>query len=122
MTDTTELVDRYIAAWNETDGQVRRRLIAETYTAGATYVDPMLESQGQDGIDTMIRNVQERFPGHRFRRTGEVDAHHDRVRFTWELGPADGPAIVKGTDFAVVAAERLAAVTGFFDQVPAAAA
>jgi hypothetical protein len=66
----------------------------------------------------MIVAVQERFPGHRFRRTGDVESHHDRVRFTWDLAPEDGAAVVSGTDFGIVAANsRLAAITGFFDNV-----
>jgi hypothetical protein len=55
MTDTTALVDDYIAIWNETDPDRRRELIAQ------------------------------QFPGHRFELAGAPDAHHDRVRFTWHL-------------------------------------
>ena len=89
MNTLTDLIDRYIATWNETDGGRRRDLIARTWTEGASYLDPMLQGEGSDGIDAMIVGVQERFPGHRFRRTGDVESHHDRVRFTWELAPED---------------------------------
>jgi hypothetical protein len=120
MSNITELIDRYFAMWNEADGKRRRDLIAQVWTESASYVDPMLQAEGHAGIDAMVQGVHERFPGHRFRRTGEVDAHHDRVRFKWELGPDGGPAIVKGVDFGVIAGgKRLAAITGFFDQVPA---
>src|SRR4029077_2392934 len=81
MNTLTDLVDRYIATWNETDGGRRRDLIAQTWAEGASYLDPMLQGEGRDGINAMIVGVQERFPGHRFRRTGDVDSHHDRVRF-----------------------------------------
>lgn len=121
MSNLTDLIDRYIAMWNETDDVRRRELIARVWTEEARYLDPALESEGRSGIDAMVRSVQERFPGHRFRRTSEVDAHHDRVRFCWELGPESGAAVVKGVDMGVVADGRLAAITGFFDQVPAAA-
>lgn len=120
MSDVTQLIDRYIAMWNETDGERRRALIAGLWTEGAAYVDPLLRGEGRGGIDAMVQAVQEKYPAHRFRRTGAVDAHNDRARFTWELGPQDGPPLVKGTDFAVLSADRLAAVTGFFDQVAAA--
>jgi hypothetical protein len=118
----TELIDRYIAAWNETDAGRRRALIARTWTEGASYVDPMMTSEGHAGIDAMIAGVQAKFPGLRFSLTGKVDAYQDRVRFSWALGPEGGAALVKGTDFAVVAGDRLQAVTGFLDQVPAGAA
>ena len=65
----------------------------------------------------MVSGVHQRFPGHRFRRTGDPDTNHDRVRFTWELVPEGGPAVVKGIDFAVVAGQRLHNVTGLFDHV-----
>jgi len=118
MNTLTDLIDRYIAAWNETDRGRRRDLIAQTWTEDASYVDPVLQSDGRDGIDAMIGSVQERFPGHRFRRTSEVESHHDRARFTWELVPEDGAPVVRGTDFGIVTpANMLQAVTGFFDQV-----
>jgi hypothetical protein len=120
MNTLTDLIDRYIATWNETEAGRRRDLIARTWSEGASYLDPMLQSEGRDGIDAMIAAVQERYPGHRFRRTSEVESHHDRVRFTWDLTPEDGEPLVKGTDFGVVADDRLQAITGFFDQVRSA--
>ena len=123
MSDHTDLIDRYIDAWNETDGMRRRDLIARTWTEAASYVDPVMQGEGHGGIDAMIQGVQDRFPQHRFRRTGNVDAHHDRVRFSWELAPEGGPAVVVGTDFGLLGPDdRLHAVTGFFDQAAAAAA
>ncbi len=122
MSNPADLVDRYIAAWNETDPARRRDLIARTWTEDANYLDPMMKSNGHAGIDTMIAGVQAKFPGHRFSLTGKVDAYQDRVRFSWALSPQGGPALVKGTDFAVIGDDRLQTVTGFLDQVPAAAA
>lgn len=122
MSTVTELIDRYFAIWNETDDMRRRDLIAQVWTESASYVDPMLQADGHAGIDAMVQGLHQRFPGHHFRRTGEVDAHHDCVRFAWELGPDGGAAIVKGVDFGVIAGgKRLQAITGFFDHVPAAA-
>jgi hypothetical protein len=116
MSEHSTLVDRYFAAWNETDPAERRALVAATYAPGARYVDPVLNGEGHDGIDAMIASVHARFPGHRFRRTTDIDAHHDCARFSWELAPADGAPVVGGTDFVVIAGGRLQAVTGFFDQ------
>jgi hypothetical protein len=122
MSKHTDLIDRYIAAWNETDAERRRELIARTWTESANYLDPAVHGEGRAGIDAMVQAVQQRFPGHRFSRTSDVDAHNDRVRFTWELAAARAPALVKGTDFGVVAGnDRLQEITGFFDQVPASA-
>jgi hypothetical protein len=118
MDDITTLVERYIAAWNETDPANRLSLIAHTWTDDATFVDPMMEGDGHAGIDAMIRGVQERFPGLRFRPFGTADAHHARARFSWELAPESGAPVARGTDFAELSADgRLRSVTGFFDMV-----
>jgi hypothetical protein len=66
--------------------------------------------------------MQQQFPGFVFRLAGPVDAHHDQVRFTWELGPAGQEAPIAGFDVAVVDGDgRIATVFGFLDRVPAAA-
>jgi hypothetical protein len=112
-----ELVDRYIAMWNETDAGRRRGLIAEIWAEGASYLDPMLSGEGREGIDAMVRAVHEKYPGHRFRRTSDVNAHHDRAQFAWELAPEGGPTLVKGVDFATLSSEGgLKTVTGFFTE------
>jgi SnoaL-like domain len=118
MSDHATLIDRYFAVWNETDAARRRELIAQTWTEDAAYVDPLIAGAGHAGIDAMVGGVQAQFPGHIFRLTSPIDTHHDRVRFAWELGPANGAPLVKGTDFGVIEGDRLQSVTGFLDQVP----
>ena len=118
MSNFTDLIDRYIAIWNETDAKRRRDLIARTWTEDSTYLDPLMRGEGHGGIDSMIQGVQAQFPGLLFRRTSEVDAHNDRVRFTWELGPEGGPALAGGVDFGVITDGRLQAITGFLDFAP----
>jgi hypothetical protein len=122
MSNRIDLIDRYFAIWNETDAERRRALIARTWSDKASYVDPLIQAEGHAGIDTMVSGIQERFPGHRFRRTSDVDSHHDRVRFSWELAVDGSAALAAGVDFGIVAAdERLDAITGFVDQMPAQA-
>jgi hypothetical protein len=118
MADITTVVDNYIAAWNETDADGRRALIAETFANDATYVDPLVTGDGADGIDAMIAGVQGAYPGHSFKLASGPDAHHDRVRFTWHLiGPDGAGPIAIGIDFATVAEDgRLQNVTGFLEQ------
>jgi aspartate/methionine/tyrosine aminotransferase len=118
MNTHAAVIERYFAAWNETDPEHRRELIAQTWTEDAAYIDPLMEGTGHVGIDAMIGAVQTQFPGHLFRLTSPIDAHHDRVRFTWELAAENGVALVKGTDFGLIVGERLQSVTGFLDQVP----
>jgi hypothetical protein len=120
MTNTTEIVDRYLAAWNEADGGRRRDLILTTFAEKASYRDPVQAGDGHDGIDQMIAGAQARFTGMRFERIGEVDGHGGGIRFRWSLGPAGGESVVEGTDFATLVDGRFDKVTGFFDKLPAA--
>jgi hypothetical protein len=51
-------------------------------------------------------------------RTSKIDAHNDWARFSWSLGPAEGPAVVEGVDFCALSpAGRLVSVVGFIDKM-----
>jgi hypothetical protein len=117
--DLAALADRSIEIWNERDPEARRRLIAQTWTEDARYLDPMVQGDGHAGIDAMTAGVQAQFPGLQFRRTGAVDAHHDRIRFAWDATMDGSTPVIAGVDFGVVAGDgRLQSITGFLDLVP----
>jgi hypothetical protein len=58
-----EVIERYIACWNQTDPGLRRKLIDEVWAKDASYTDPLGEAVGQDAIDATIAAVQQQFPG-----------------------------------------------------------
>ena len=62
MENLTDLIDRYIAMWNETDAERRRALIAGTWTEDANYLDPVLQGDGPTGIDAMVRGFTNASP------------------------------------------------------------
>jgi hypothetical protein len=116
MTDITTTIEDYIAAWNEGDETRRRELVSRTFADDATYLDPLVSSEGTDGIAGMIGAVREQYAGHRFELAKVPDAHHDCVRFTWELKSPDGAHVATGIDFATVAGDgRLRTVIGFLE-------
>jgi hypothetical protein len=115
-----DLIERYLACWNETDPTARRKLIDDLWAETASYTDPMAEAHGRDAIDATIAAVQGQFPGFVFTPAGAVDAHHRQARFTWGLGPDGAEPIVIGFDVAVADEDgRLTTVLGFLDKVPA---
>jgi len=114
-----EVIERYIACWNQTDPGLRRKLIDEVWAADASYTDPLGEAVGREAIDATIAAVQEQFPGFSFTLLGTVDSHHHQARFTWGLGPGGVEPVVIGFDVAVTGDDgRLASVLGFLDKVP----
>lgn len=122
MTTNTaqDIAARCIEAWDETDANRRRALVAALWTEDATYQDPLMHGQGHDGIDALIGGVQAKFPQFRFTLSPRpAESSGSCLRFSWDLGPDHSEAIVQGTDFVILAADgRLRAVTGFLDRVP----
>ena len=120
-----EIIESYIAAWNETDPGRRRELIASFWAADGSYTDPLADVRGRDGFDAVIAAAQGQFPGWEFRLAGPVDANHQQGRFSWHLGPdlaGGAEPVVIGFDVAVLdEAGKIRSVHGFLDKVPAAA-
>ncbi len=121
MSDFTEIVDRYIAVWNEPDERARARAIADLWTASGGYTDPLAAVSGTAGINGLVSAARAQFPGYTFTRAGDVDAHHNIARFGWNLVPdGGGEPLVVGFDVAVATDDgRLAHFYGFLDKVPA---
>ncbi|MEZ0089844.1 nuclear transport factor 2 family protein [Streptacidiphilus sp. EB129] len=121
LRDLQDLAERYIATWNETDPTARRLLVDELWAEQCSYTDPLVAAVGREAIDATLGAVQGQFAGLVFTLGGPVDAHHDIARFTWELGPQGGEALVVGFDVLVADGDgRIKDVHGFLDKVPSA--
>jgi hypothetical protein len=118
MTTAQDLARDYLAIWNEVEPDRRREMIERTWSADATYTDPMFEAAGHDGIDALVAGFQHQFPGVIFRQIRETESHHDRARFSWEVVTATGNVAAAGTDIVVIRSGKLQTVTGFFDRAP----
>jgi len=123
MTDVVNTIDTYLSAWNETDPDRRGTLIEQVWAEDGRLIDPPLDAIGHTGISEMAEAMHEHFPGHSFRRVSGVDAHHDQVRFAWELVGPDGAVALTGLDTGELGADgRLLRIAGFFGDLPAAEA
>ena len=114
-----EIIEKYLAAFNESDAGRRREMLDVLYTTDSTYTDPHVDLCGPEQIDEFIAQTQKRFPGATFTLGGSVDAHHNQARFQWHAGPADDPALYVGFDVIVTDGGRIRSVYGFLDAVPA---
>ena len=114
-----EIVERYLAAWNEKDAQRRRELVDALWTENGSYTDPLADANGRAEIDGLIGAVQQQFPGLVFSLAGPVDAHHQQARFSWGLGPEGAEPLVLGFDVAVTDEDsKIVTVLGFLDKIP----
>jgi hypothetical protein len=122
--NATKLVQSYLDTWNETDADARRAAVASVWADDARYVDPLADVAGRNEIADLIGAVQEQVPGHVFQLLDDlsVDAHHNVMRFSWELVPASGgEPLAIGFDVAVTDDDgRIASVLGFLDKAPGA--
>ncbi|MFD8482478.1 nuclear transport factor 2 family protein [Kitasatospora sp. NPDC059673] len=120
--DLQNLVERYLAVWNETDSTARRKLLEDVWATDGTYTDPMVATRGREEFDAAVAAVQTQFAGLVFRLGSPIDAHHNAARFTWELAPEGAEeALIVGFDVLTATEDgRVATVVGFLDKVPAA--
>ena len=114
IAQTTELIDRYVAMWNEPDADERRRLIDTLWTDDARHVlaapaemiqaaraigfpTVALEVRGHRALEFRVATAYAEFvaPGlHRFRSRAGGARLGDLVKFSWEM-------VATGTDVVV---------------------
>src|ERR1700761_5259573 len=96
MADQDNFADRYVAVWNEPDAKARRARIAEIWAEDGAHFSPSHEARGHAALEARVTGAHDAFVrdgGYVFRRAGAVDAHHDVMRFRWEMIPAAGGAV-----------------------------
>ena len=109
------VADRHLAAYGEPDPIRRRALLEAAWVPEGLLVEaPLDPAKGHDQVDDLYATVQSHYPDHRFRRTTELDVHHDFGRYGWELVGPDGAVVFGGVDVVEFATDgRLAGVVGF---------
>jgi hypothetical protein len=119
---TKQIIDTYIAAWNETDEAKRVALIEECWDAGATYTDPTADVSGREALAGLIAGFQQQMPGASIAVASGIDEHHGRIRFGWRLLADDGSTRMEGIDVGQLAPDgRLESIVGFWGATPPAA-
>ncbi len=112
--DLVELIDTYLATWNEPDATQRAALLAQCWAVDGAYTDPQSDVVGRDALSTVIGGFHGSSPDSRFTLDGPIDHHHDHIRFYWTLHLGAGPQI-RGMDYGRVDHDnRLTRIIGFF--------
>ena len=104
--DANELVERYVAIWNESDEAARRAGVVQLWADGGAHFTSQSESRGYDEIAARITRNFDRFVSagdYRFRSLNNICAHHGTVKFNWAMMPSNGGmAELVGFDFFVL--------------------
>jgi len=122
-TDIADLVNRYVAVWNESDPHVRRKSISELWAPdGATY-HRFIDARGREAVEARVAGSWVKWVqtnGYIFRSRRNVRAHHDVVAFSWEMVPAGGgEGAAMGLEFLVLNGENLIRFVYQFNDPPA---
>jgi hypothetical protein len=108
------LINGYLAVWNEADSTARQQLLGQVWADEGHYTDPQSDGKGREALNQIITQFHSNLAGSRFALDGQIDHHHNFVRFRWTLTLADG-SVIQGMDFGEIAAEnRLSRIVGFF--------
>jgi hypothetical protein len=121
MPAITALVDQWLAAYADPDTSRRLAAIRQGWHPEGRLVDPPMEARGHAAISDQAATLLSQFPGHRFQRSTEIDAHHQFLRYGWRLVDGNGDVRLEGLDVVELDADgRLMRVVGFFGPLPPA--
>ena len=123
MPTPSELVERYVAMWNEGDSDARSAAVRELWAqdgahvlqppremlgeaARIGFINPVLEARGHLALEARVTRAYEEFVGSgefRFRSRNDAVQIGDVIKFGWEMVPAAGGDIAAaGLEFVVM--------------------
>ncbi len=122
MNTTKQLIDRYVAIWNQPDADRRRQGIAELWTEDALHVlqptqevqkaadtlrvTPTFQVRGHAELEGRVTRAYEEFIAdgeNTFRAQGEGSRLADAIRFRWEMVTKSGEVAGVGLEFVILA-------------------
>ena len=102
--------------FGEADPGRRLQAIRDLYAADAVLYEPGSEVKGQGAISEAVASLLATLPpGFAFRATGPAVGHHGVGRLRWTSGPANGPAVITGTDVARIEYGKIQTLHVFID-------
>jgi CubicO group peptidase (beta-lactamase class C family) len=105
----------YWTAWNERDLDRVREHLARAVTEDVAWDDPRDSFVGRDELEAAVRRLRTSKPEHDFVIASEIDAHHGRLRYRWDM-TRGGRTLMEGLDVVTLdpATGLIARVDGFF--------
>jgi hypothetical protein len=105
----------YWSAWNETDLALVPRHLASAVTDDVVWNDPRDSFIGIAELEASIRRLRTNKPGYFFVIASEVDHHHDRLRYRWDM-ISRSRTLMEGLDIVTISPSTglICRVDGFF--------
>jgi hypothetical protein len=88
----------YFAAWNASDADERRELLAQSLSDDAELIDPTGRWQGIGGLSERSGNYQSGAPGTTVVPASGVDEHNGIERYAWRIVDPGGNELMEGLD------------------------
>ena len=113
--DMPDALVAYWTAWNERDPERVRDHLLEAVTIGVEWNDPRDSFVGIDHLEAAVRALRSSKPDYGFIIASEIDHHHGRLRYRWDMH-RNGRTLMEGLDVVTVEPSTglIARVDGFF--------
>ncbi len=105
----------YWTAWNEADLDAVAGHLAAAVEPGVVWNDPRDSFTGIADLEAAIRRLRTSKPAYRFAIVSEIDHHHDRYRYRWDMIRGHR-VLLEGLDIVTVSpgSGLIVRVDGFF--------
>jgi SnoaL-like domain len=110
-----EALAAYWAAWNEQDLDAIRNHLESAVDQYVVWNDPRDSFIGIDELEQAVKRLRTGKPGYQFAIASEIDCHHDRLRYRWDMYRGER-TLMEGLDIVTLdpTSGRIARVDGFF--------
>jgi hypothetical protein len=107
----------YWTAWNEPDLEQIRAHLEGAVTGDVEWNDPRDSFVGIDELEQAMRRLRSTKPEYAFVIASEIDCHHDRLRYRWDM-VRNGRTLMEGLDVVTLepSSGLIARVDGFFGE------
>ncbi|WP_020214110.1 nuclear transport factor 2 family protein [Flavobacterium rivuli] len=96
------VIEQHFATWSERNEKIRTANIAKVYADDVNIIDPHFVANGHGELNTLIANLQAKFPDYKFTLRKPIEQHHNVARLYWQLGSETKPDAETGMDVITV--------------------
>jgi hypothetical protein len=115
------LLNRYVAIWNEPDAAVRRAGVAELWAPEGLHYTQTRKFRGIDELDARVTEAYDQFvagSGLLFVSENNLVVHHNVAKFNWDMVQHNGDLVAVGFDFLILDPDGRILVDYQFNEPP----